>query len=480
MVNNMELRPWPHISISADPHSGKPHLEWLPVEGATGYEIHRGTDPAGPFQKLWTQEKSDYSNSTAKPGCDYYYKVVALTESREESDVVFCSTYCATPSPQLVISQELGRATLLWSAAEGAEKYEVYSATAPEGPYSRIWAVEGTSYPIPRLGEQAIYYRVKALCSRTVAGDSPLSPVVSTTGESCMNTHTDASDGSDETFRASVPGDYKSYVRSVFLRYMQRHGAFSSNTTFPDYFQQELNIPDSYVYARQLLRQGLLQDTGEGAVTLTQAGWEAINENHIKFFEWSTPYVSYQEYSQQHTLFGETCSFEETMNYLLLKKIEEFVQKDDFLSVRDICADVAQLYQQLGKQETAVYYYLTALYYDISGLDYHKDIAAFLHGTLTRDAAERSFCGIPIQPQVINGIRALKGHYRKDMIPRIYEKSPLSMHICPPGLMQELVWDLQTGPYEYGRWKKKFFAAYQAMLADPAEDSQQNNDGAAL
>lgn len=478
------VRPWPHVEISTNIRTGKPILKWAPVEGATKYEIHRSLSRTGPFAMYWTQEQTSYSNSIVTPGCPYYYKIVALgTGLRKESGIVSITADCSMPIATVAIREDTGLPVLTWAPVTGSRKYEIHRAISKKGPYTQICTVSDTFHPIPMTGEASVWYTVRALCDKSKNGDSHFSDPINPT-ETLKKLITSGTDNdehpsepitfsfSEENYSASVPGDYKDYVRSVFLRYMSRHPSYRSVTTFPDYFQRELNISDGYRYVKQLLRQGFLEMDGEDTVALTQAGQNAINENHIKFFEWSTPYVSYQEYSTEHALRGTRYPFEVVMNRLLLKKRKEFCETNNFTAIRDISLDIAQLYHALDNGEKALFYYLISLFYDISGLEYYQIIISYFDGKLTKKAVEEAFYGIAIRPSVIDGIRALNDYYQENMVHQIYLREPLDLQICPEDLMLELIADLQKGPYEYSQWKKRFFAAYQAILVDPAEETE--------
>lgn len=273
-MSTVEAKPWPEVSIYTETLSGLPHLKWSPVEGATGYEIWRGYSQDGEYWKMWEMENTSYTNSTAKPGFTYYYKIIALTEEPQESNIVYITcdcaapvvklenspvtgnpkltwepvdgavlyelwcggskdgkytkiwsgagtayihtsakpgyTYyykvkalcgksnfgdshysrisyitadCATPKAALTVNEETGRPTLIWEPVEGAEKYEIHRAASRDGAFMKIWAVEGTSYPIPMLDDEKVYYKIKALCTKSSYGDSQLSAPVCTVEE---------------------------------------------------------------------------------------------------------------------------------------------------------------------------------------------------------------------------------------------------------------------------------------------------------
>ena len=69
--------------LAAEPNetTGKPVLKWEKVTGAKKYEIYRATSETGKYTKLATTTKLTYSNTSAKAGKTYYYKVKAIASS---------------------------------------------------------------------------------------------------------------------------------------------------------------------------------------------------------------------------------------------------------------------------------------------------------------------------------------------------------------------------------------------------------------
>ena len=58
--------------------SGHPKLTWAKVDGAVKYEIYRATSKTGTYTKMLTTTSTSYTNTSAKAGTTYYYKVMAI------------------------------------------------------------------------------------------------------------------------------------------------------------------------------------------------------------------------------------------------------------------------------------------------------------------------------------------------------------------------------------------------------------------
>ena len=66
----------PTVSIKLN--SGDPKVTWKKVSGATKYRIYRATSKNGTYKLIKTTTKTGYTDTTAKAGKTYYYKVKAI------------------------------------------------------------------------------------------------------------------------------------------------------------------------------------------------------------------------------------------------------------------------------------------------------------------------------------------------------------------------------------------------------------------
>lgn len=78
-------RPEVTIKLSS---TGKPRLTWKAVTGAKEYKVYRATSPNGTYTLMKTATSTSYTNTSAKKGTTYYYKVQAVhTKSAANSAV---------------------------------------------------------------------------------------------------------------------------------------------------------------------------------------------------------------------------------------------------------------------------------------------------------------------------------------------------------------------------------------------------------
>ena len=174
----------PVVKIGNSAASGKPMLTWNAVEGATSYRIYRSTAKGSGYSLLGTVTTTSYTNTGAKAGTTYYYRVKACNDAglSPYSNVVSGKVKSVTPKPSAPVvkignSTASGKPMLTWNAVSGATSYKVYRATSQNGTYSLLGTVTATSYT--NTGAKAgttYWYKVKAVNS---AGESAYSNIVS-------------------------------------------------------------------------------------------------------------------------------------------------------------------------------------------------------------------------------------------------------------------------------------------------------------
>ena len=224
----------PVVRIGNSATSGKPVLTWNAVYGATSYRIYRSTSKGSGYSLLGTTTATSYTNTGAKAGTTYYYRVKACNDAglSPYSNIVSGQVKTVTPKPAAPVvkignSASSGKPMLTWNAVSGATSYKVYRATSQNGTYSLLGTVTATSYT--NTGAKAgttYYYKVKAVNS---AGESAYSNIVS--GRATVTTltmgHSSTSGKPQLTWKAvSGATSYKVY------RATTKNGAYSViNTT---------------------------------------------------------------------------------------------------------------------------------------------------------------------------------------------------------------------------------------------------------
>ena len=175
----------PAIRISTAAASGLPHLTWDAVEGAEKYEIWRAASKTGTYTRMWTTTSTAYTNTTAKAGSTYWYKVRAVDADGKTgafSSVKYITCDLARPTVTAALKTATGQPALTWQAVTGAEKYEIWRATEKDGTYTRMWTTASTSYTntTAKTGV-TYYYKVRAIIPDNSYAASAYSAAVTAT-----------------------------------------------------------------------------------------------------------------------------------------------------------------------------------------------------------------------------------------------------------------------------------------------------------
>ena len=76
-------------SVKITTSNGSPKLTWNAVAGASQYEVYRATSKNGSYTKMFTTSNLSYTNTSAKAGTTYYYKVKAVSKVKSTANSAF-------------------------------------------------------------------------------------------------------------------------------------------------------------------------------------------------------------------------------------------------------------------------------------------------------------------------------------------------------------------------------------------------------
>ena len=76
-------------SVKITTVNGSPRLTWNAVAGASQYEVYRATSKNGTYTKMFTTSNLSYTNTSAKAGTTYYYKVKAVSKVKSTANSAF-------------------------------------------------------------------------------------------------------------------------------------------------------------------------------------------------------------------------------------------------------------------------------------------------------------------------------------------------------------------------------------------------------
>lgn len=177
--------PTPAVTSATDPASGKIMLNWAAVKNAEKYEVYRSLTKYGPFVKMTSTDGTGCTDTSAKAGYTYYYKVRAVAADGTKSDystVVYRTCDCAAPVVKGGNNASTGKVTLTWDKVSGAKEYVVYRANYSNGTYTKMFTAKNTSYTNTTANAgYTYYYKVKAISYKTAYADSAMSAMVTRT-----------------------------------------------------------------------------------------------------------------------------------------------------------------------------------------------------------------------------------------------------------------------------------------------------------
>lgn len=258
----------------------------------------------------------------------------------------------------------------------------------------------------------------------------------------------------------------REYAIAVVLNYIDKF-AEKKELYIPEYFKTELKISGDVSFVQKLIKQGYLAKDAAKAVALTEKGksYLTAKSDYVKFFNTASAYVEITEYEAEKQRTEGDKSFESVMIALLLKKIKDFKLQDDFIAVRNSHFDIAGLYEQIGYKPQAMYHYLTALYYETSGLEYYDTFLKYIAKKCTAKTMEQLYGFTCIDPQIITALIRLKDNYTEDMIQRIFEKNPININLCTEEKFKELAESIIGETFVNREWQVYFWEAYKGLIA---------------
>ena len=166
----------PVVKASNDAATGKVKLTWAKIDGAKSYKVYRATSQNGKYTLMKTVTGTTYTNTSAKAGTKYFYKVIAVHENVNANSAysVIVSRMADLARPNVTVKiSDSGKPRISWQKVEGAVKYEVYRATSKNGTYTKLVTTQNT-YQVNKnaVAGKTYYYKVKAIHSNTNANSA--------------------------------------------------------------------------------------------------------------------------------------------------------------------------------------------------------------------------------------------------------------------------------------------------------------------
>lgn len=259
----------------------------------------------------------------------------------------------------------------------------------------------------------------------------------------------------------------KIFATAVFLDYINKNGMLNSYVQ-PSYFKDELGIVDGNLFKKKMIRKGYIKNTKNKDSILTKKGRYFIEEHndYIKFFEMAIPSMNICDYERIKRRAAESDSFEKIMISALIVKMKELKSNDDYDAVRQVNQEIGTIYSNIDKNSKSIYYYLTSLYFQVSGLEYYDTFIDYMQKIIDRNELLDRWEGIYIYYDTIHAISKLKDYINDEVVDKVFENNPISMNLCKRDTFIRLIEDIKKDIYIYEdkKWQEIFHNAYIDMI----------------
>ena len=195
--------------------TGKPVITWEKISGAKKYTVYRATSETGKYSKLGTTTKLTYTDSKAKTGTQYFYKVIANASSSSYnsgySNVASCNVICSSVTVTVKVDAATGKPSLTWGKVDGAAGYRILRQLPGEEGFAVIKEQTALTFldTTAPIDTNCIY--LVQVMGKTAALDSRMSAEISVTSgiaKPVLKTSIDAS-GKPELRWQTVEGAVK-------------------------------------------------------------------------------------------------------------------------------------------------------------------------------------------------------------------------------------------------------------------------------
>lgn len=171
----------PKIAVSETVDDGTARIVWTKTTGAQKYNVYRSASKNGKYKKIDETKACSYTDSTAKAGKSYYYRVAAVKKGGKKkwSGKVKTKTRLARPHTRLKY-QKGKKGKLVWNKVADADRYVIYRKH-DGGKWKKIKTTNKTSYSSSAIKRGSKYwYKVRAVSKSDKGVASKFSPWITT------------------------------------------------------------------------------------------------------------------------------------------------------------------------------------------------------------------------------------------------------------------------------------------------------------
>ncbi len=168
------LRPPTGLRAHADSDT-QVTLSWNAANGASGYQVLRGTHSGGPYVLVTTTSALSYTQSGLAPGTTYYYVVRSKSGNKvSQSSAEVAVTTLFTPPADVRASAGLDRVDLTWDAVAGVLRYDVVRSGSDGTNLAVVGSTTQTAYTDTTVAAATGYtYWIRGVWSGSSSDSSP-------------------------------------------------------------------------------------------------------------------------------------------------------------------------------------------------------------------------------------------------------------------------------------------------------------------
>lgn len=166
----------PAVPVSVKATDSTIRISWTASAGATSYTVKHSLTPGGPYTTIVSGATgTSYVDATAYPGHNYYVITASAgsLESTPSAEVALQLPPTIPLAP--AVDNTRDRVSLSWSAAEGADTYNVKRSTVRGGPYTTIASgLPSTQYTDSTvINGSYYYYTISSFAEPLESANSP-------------------------------------------------------------------------------------------------------------------------------------------------------------------------------------------------------------------------------------------------------------------------------------------------------------------
>jgi hypothetical protein len=180
-INKYRRYSAPKIAASETVDDGTARVVWTKTSGATKYNVYRSISKKGTFRKIAETKACSYTDSTAKAGKTYYYKVAAVKSNGKKKWSGKAAAKTRLNRPHTSLRYPKGkRGRLVWNAVPGAKCYVVYRKY-DGGKWKKVITTKRPLFISKYIKRGNKYwYTVKAISKTGKGANSKFSPWITT------------------------------------------------------------------------------------------------------------------------------------------------------------------------------------------------------------------------------------------------------------------------------------------------------------